>query len=219
MNVSQLSGEQDIEGYHRWYYETAVWDRTTFMGVPCLKSVSDMWNYQEILFERKPSLVVEFGTFYGGSALFFSFILRAISMHSKVITVDRTPDRIYPEVRNNSQIEILTCETTHPIVAKRIVELRCEYPGGVFVILDSDHSKRHVISEMIMLRLLLTQGDYVIVEDGNLNGHPVCPEFGEGPFEAITEYLQRYPADYRQDRDREQKFGFTFAPRGFLIRN
>ena len=64
----------------------------------------------------------------------------------------------------------------------------------------------------------IKKGDYLIVEDSNINGHPVLSEFGEGPMEAILEYLQKYPQDYQWDAERENKFGFTFAPRGFFIR-
>ena len=52
----------EAEEYHKWYYNTFVWRKTTWMGVTTWKSVSDMWNYQEILFDLKPSLVIEFGT-------------------------------------------------------------------------------------------------------------------------------------------------------------
>jgi cephalosporin hydroxylase len=51
-----------------------------------------------------------------------------------------------------------------------------------------------------------------------MNGHPVCPHWGEGPLEAIAEYEQRHPTDYQHDTARETKFGFTYAPRGFLVR-
>src|SRR5215468_9899803 len=76
------------EEYHRWYYNTFVWRKTTWMGVTTWKSVSDMWNYQEILSELKPSLVIEFGTNQGGSALFFSTIMKQIGQPFKVLSVD-----------------------------------------------------------------------------------------------------------------------------------
>ena len=60
--------------------------------------------------------------------------------------------------------------------------------------------------------------DYLIVEDSNINGHPVYPEFGAGPMEAILAYQKKYPDDYNSDTEKEEKFGFTFAPSGFLIR-
>src|ERR1700751_1106084 len=52
--------------YHIWYYRKGIWDTTTWIGVKTLKSPSDMWNYQEILTLLQPSLVIEFGTRFGG---------------------------------------------------------------------------------------------------------------------------------------------------------
>ena len=57
----QPTGSEPNE-YHKWYYNTQVFNKITWMGVNTQKSPSDMWNYQEILFELKPSLVIEFGT-------------------------------------------------------------------------------------------------------------------------------------------------------------
>ena len=66
----------------------------------------------------------------------------------------------------------------------------------------------------------LLPGDYVVVEDSNINGHPVFSPYdpGPGPYEALEEYFSRFPQDYIPDRERENKFGFTYAPKGFLIR-
>jgi cephalosporin hydroxylase len=204
--------------YHRWYYDTEVWKRTTYLGIPCLKSVSDMWNYQEILYALKPSLVLEFGTWCGGSSLYFAHLLGRISPGSRVLSVDVSDGPIDPRVRAEKSIELLTCSTTDPAVAKRIEELRSLLPGPVFAILDSDHRKHHVLGELKLLRPLLRRDDYLIVEDSNINGHPVLPGWGEGPFEAISEYEREFPGDYEHDFAREEKFGFSFASRGFLVR-
>lgn len=96
--------------------------------------------------------------------------------------------------------------------------MRFEYPGPVFAILDSLHTAEHVLAELKSLRPLLTAGDYLIVEDSNINGHPVMPGWGPGPYEALEAYETEFPDDYRHDRAREAKFGFTFATNGFLIR-
>ncbi len=188
------------------------------MGVPCLKSVSDMWNYQEILTEVRPTLVVEFGTHSGGSALFFAEILRLIDPHSRVLTVDINHQGVAERARKHPRIEFLESDSTHPRVAQRIRELRKIYPDKTFFIVDSDHSKGHVLAELETLRDLTVSGDYLVVEDSNINGHPVLPDWGPGPYEAIAEYRSRYPEDYIADTNRESKFGFTFAPSGFMIR-
>jgi cephalosporin hydroxylase len=55
-----------------------------------------MWNYQEILFERRPSLIVEFGTWNGGATLFFASLLRELGGRGRVLTVDIDSSRLDP---------------------------------------------------------------------------------------------------------------------------
>lgn len=51
-----------VDAYHTLYYTKRLWERTTWMGAACLKSPHDVWVYQEILFETRPTLVIETGT-------------------------------------------------------------------------------------------------------------------------------------------------------------
>jgi cephalosporin hydroxylase len=209
----------ESEEYHKWYYNTLVWKKTTWMGVECWKSVSDMWNYQEILFELKPSLVIEFGTCHGGSALFFASVMRQIGEPFKVLSVDIYHGPLDPAARCDSDILFVESRSTVPAIAEHIQRLKSEFPGKIFAILDSDHSMNHVLAEMKLLRPLLSAGDYLIVEDSNTNGHPVLPGWGPGPYEAIEAYEHEFRDDYQHDVAREKKFGWTFAPNGYLIRN
>ncbi|MBK9169718.1 MAG: hypothetical protein IPM24_19970 [Bryobacterales bacterium] len=75
------------------------------------------------------------------------------------------------------------------------------------VILDSDHSKEHVLREMEMYSPLVCVGCCMIVQDTHLNGHPIRVEFSpgpgkQGPMEAVHEFLARN-GDFVADRDRE----------------
>lgn len=209
----------EAEEYHKWYYNTFVWRKTSWMGVTTWKSVSDMWNYQEILVELQPSLVIEFGTNQGGSALFFANTMRQLGRPFKVLSVDVTHDPLDPRARRDPDILFMESSSVEPVVAEQIQRLKDEYPGKIFAILDSDHTMQHVLAEMKLLRPLLSPGDYLVVEDSTVNGHPVLPGWGPGPYEAIEAYEREFPDDYRHDTERETKFGFTFAPYGFLIRN
>jgi cephalosporin hydroxylase len=209
----------EADEYHKWYYNTLVWLKTTWMGVKCEKSVADMWNYQEILFESKPSLVIEFGTRHGGSALFFASVMRQIGAPFKVLSVDISHKSVNPAARRDPDIVFVESSSTIPAVADHIQRLKGDFPGRIFAILDSDHSMDHVLAEMKLLRPLLCAGDYLVVEDSDINGHPVVPGWGPGPYEAIEAYEREFPADYVHDVERENKFGWTSAPNGFLIRN
>ena len=57
---------------------------------------------------------------------------------------------------------------------------------------------------------------YLVVEDTNINGHPVYEAFGPGPMEAVQDFLKERD-DFEVDRSRE-KFLFTFNPGGWLRR-
>jgi cephalosporin hydroxylase len=209
----------EAEEYHKWYFNEHVWWNQQWMGVDCHKSPCDMWNYQEILFNLKPSVLVEFGSYRGGSALFFASVMRQIGQPFKLISVDIDHTLLDPTARRDPDVEFMESSSSEPAVADRIRELKAGAPGPMFVILDSDHRKPHVLAEMKLLRPLLSQGDYLVVEDSMLNGHPVAPGWGEGPFEAIAEYEREFPNDYKHDSERETKFGWTQATNGFLIRN
>jgi len=206
------------ERYHIWYYYGDVSRKVRFLGRPATKSVSDLWNYQEILYDLRPNLVVEFGTQAGGSALYFKTVMSQISQSFRVLTVDVDHSLVDADLRRERSIEFMTCSSTEPQVAQRIIELRRQYAGPAFFILDSDHRVHHVFAELQLLRDVTRPGDYVIVEDSNINGHPVVPEWGPGPYEAVQQYFAQHPDDYMRDEARERKFGFTFAPGGFLIR-
>ncbi len=81
-------------------------------------------------------------------------------------------------------------------------------------ILDSDHHKEHVLRELEIYSKFVTRESYIIVEDTNINGHPVRSKFGPGPMEAVKEFLKMND-DFIIDRSRE-KFYLTFNPDGYL---
>ncbi len=209
--------EQIWDAYHRWFYENSVWSRMRWLGVPIYKSPSDLFSYQEILCDLRPTLVIEFGTHQGGSALYMRSVLDAARIDAEIVTVD-IDDVVHPAARADTNIRFVHDSSTSPTVREILRETIARRPGRIFAIVDSDHRAEHVYQELLLLREFLKPGDYLIVEDGNINGHPVLPDWGPGPYEAIERYESEFPDDYRNDGEREQKFGFTFAPRGFLIR-
>lgn len=189
------------------YHTSEIWlNYVTWMGVPCCKLPLDLWVYQEILFEKKPSLIVECGTNKGGTALFLASVLDAIGS-GEVVSIDIQPDKNRPQ---HQRIRYIHGSSTDAAIANEIVNGKSD----VMVILDSDHKKEHVLSELRLWSDLVGVGQYLIVEDGFINGNPCWPEHGPGPLEAIREFLatdNRFEVDVARE-----KFGATFNPSGYL---
>lgn len=206
------SGHEDIiNAFHKFYYESGAWDRVTYLGVPTQKCPTDMWIYQELLYEQKPDVIIECGTAFGGSTLYLAHLLEAIGS-GKVISIDINYKETRPE---HPRIVYLTGSSTDPAILARVKEL-ISAAGKVMVILDSDHSRDHVLAELRAYTPLVTLGSYLIVEDSNVNGHPADPTHGPGPMEALRDFLKENH-DFSIDRTRE-KFLLTFNPNGYLRR-
>jgi cephalosporin hydroxylase len=54
-----------------------------WMGHLLLKWPPDLWMYQEIIFETRPDLIIETGTYKGGSALYFANLFDLIGARQR----------------------------------------------------------------------------------------------------------------------------------------
>jgi cephalosporin hydroxylase len=205
------------EQYFRWFYDQGVWKRMHYRGVRILKVPSDLWNYQEIFTEHRIQWVLETGTRHGGSALFFADLLQLNGAAGRVISID--VDRASNAVGAHPRIDFLIGDSASRAMIDTVRSILPADRGPLFTILDSDHSKAHVLHELHAFLPLLKRGDYLVVEDTCINGHPVRVEFGPGPYEAVEEFLSKHSQEFLHDRAREAKFGFTAAPRGYFIKN
>jgi cephalosporin hydroxylase len=208
-----LLEDRIIQEFHRIYYDSGsrTWSKTHWLGTPAQKCPLDLWVYQELLHQLRPATIVETGTASGGSALFLASICDLLGQGSIVsIDVEAKPGR--PE---HERITYLTGSSTAPEIRQQVGELVGDL-APVLVILDSDHERNHVLEELRIYAPLVSPGSYVIVEDTNVNGHPVSPDFGPGPMEAVNDFL-RESDEFSVDRAQE-KFFLTFNPGGYLRR-
>lgn len=197
--------------FHKLYYHSPSrpWLNTYWLGIPVLKCPLDVWIYQEIIHEIKPDVIIECGTYKGGSALFFAAVCDFIK-HGRVITIDIQEDAQRPQ---HERITYLLGSSIAPEVVARARAL-LQPNENIMVVLDSDHSMPHVLQEMKSYSELVTHGSYLIVEDTSINGHPVAPQYGPGPMEAVQAFLKENNA-FVVDKTRE-KFFMSFNPNGYL---
>ena len=204
-----------VDLYHQAFYKSRnTWRVNKWLGILTEQNPNDVWITQEIIVETRPDFIIETGTLCGGSAALYSTILEQVNPEGRVITIDITDQaqsaRKLPIVQKH--VDFLYGSSIAPDI---VDEVRKRVRGKkVLVILDSDHSKQHVINELAAYAPLVSVGSYLIVQDTNINGHPVEKTFGPGPMEALAEFLAAN-RDFVPDKGRERLM-FTMHPNGYL---
>lgn len=214
--VGPRGAEAVSREFFKIYHSRAIQRDTAWFGVPVQQTPTDMWMVQQIITELKPEVLIETGTLKGGSSLYYASVLHALNSEAKVVTVD-----IEDQLERAKDFEVFRRYVTPvlgssvaPETLERVAALVGDKPA--LVLLDSDHHKDHVLRELRLYARFVPVGGYMIVNDTDLNGHPVLPDYGPGPMEAVEEFLA---ADDRfvVDRGRE-KFMLTMYPKGYLKR-
>lgn len=208
------------------------------MGVPFLQNPNDAITIAEILSDQDVDLVIETGSYRGGSALFFASVMyqyRYVPNQNtvrpfKIITIDITPDakqfiERYPHLAN--YITFLqdgsASEKTKSFVNRTFMEMK---PKNVFISLDGDHTARPVYDEAVYYQHFLPNiGNYILFQDTRVSVK-WSPEYCSistfdgpcnGPLEAVHWFLKNEGRD-RFAIDREKEYLFTTNKNGWLKR-
>jgi cephalosporin hydroxylase len=186
----------------------------SWMGYEMFKCPLDLWIYQELIVRERPDLIIEVGTYKGGSALYLATVCE-LAGFGEIVTIDIDPafDQIRPR---HPRITYLTGSSIAAEVIDKVARA-AEEKRNILVILDGDHRCEHVLQELRIYQRFIQPGGFLIVEDTNINGHPTYLEFGPGPWEAVDLFLAENDRFYA-DRSCE-RFLLTMNPRGFLRRS
>ena len=202
-----------------------------WMGRPIIQYPQDIVAVQELIWDIKPDLIIETGVAHGGSAVFFASLLElnALSGGPKdaevwCIEIDlRAHNReailahpMYPRLR------IFDGSSLDEKIAQEVSQktLQCE---RVMVILDSNHTHDHVLSELNLYASLVSVGSYCVVFDTvieDLEGVEfVDRPWGKGnnPKTAVAEFLKTN-SDFVVETAIDDKLLISVAPGGYLKR-
>jgi cephalosporin hydroxylase len=204
---------------HNWSYQ---W---SWLGRPIIQMPEDIVLLQEILWQTRPTLVIETGVARGGSVIFLASILELIG-EGRVIGIEI-------DLRSHNREAILAHKLAPRIeivdgssVAEEVWgKVRAKISGSdrVMVILDSDHTHEHVYRELQLYAPLVTRDQFLVVSDTVVEDIPVQEHRprpwgpGNNPSTALDAYLRESHA-FARDPYFNGKLLLTSAPRGYLRR-
>lgn len=172
----------------------------TWMGRPVIQLPEDLLRIQEVVYQVKPDVLIETGIAHGGSLIFYASLFKAMGK-GRVIGVDieiRPHNRAAIEAHELSEyLTLIEGSSTAP----EIVELVKEQvrPGEtVMVVLDSCHTKKHVMDELEAYASLVTSGSYIVATDGIMHWLGDAPRTEEdwcwnNPKSAVDEFIANHP--------------------------
>jgi len=181
----------------------ASWDSKyvygfTWFGRPIIQLPEDIVRMQELIYALKPTVVIETGIAHGGSLVFYASLFKAMG-RGRVIGVDvdiRQHNRKAIQQHEFAPlITLIEGNSIDPTIASR-VKAYLEPDDTVIVVLDSNHSKSHVLAELRLYAPLVSVGSYVVVCDGIMEylvGGPRTKSDWDtnNPRQAVLEFISR----------------------------
>lgn len=183
-------------GWNQKYQYTFSW-----MGRPVIQLPEDMIRMQEVIFQLKPDVIIETGVAHGGSLIFYSSLCKAMEK-GRVIGIDieiRAHNRAAIEAHPLSdRITLVEGSSTAPEIVNQVSAM--VKPGEVvLVILDSNHTRAHVLDELNAYAGLVSKGSYIVATDGIMFDLADVPRgqanwTTDNPTDAAAEFARQNPA-------------------------
>jgi cephalosporin hydroxylase len=174
-----LSTNLDLYGKEAFEVVSDLWLRMswnqkysytfTWLGRPIIQHPEDLVRLQEAIYTLRPDVVIETGVAHGGSLIFDASLFKAMGHGRKVIGVDieiRSHNRRAIESHElSSMIALVEGDSVAPETITRVSRLILPQ-DKVLVILDSDHSYKHVMAELEAYQQFVSPGSYIVATDG-----------------------------------------------------
>lgn len=172
----------------------------TWMGRPVIQLPEDMIRIQEVIYAIKPDVIIETGIAHGGSLIFYASLCKAMDK-GRVVGIDieiRPHNRAAIDAHPlASYLTLIEGSSTDPQIVARVAEN--VKPGEtVLILLDSNHTKAHVLAELEAYAPLVTPGSYIVATDGIMSWLGNAPRTQDdwswnNPRDAAHEFASKHP--------------------------
>jgi cephalosporin hydroxylase len=140
----------------------------TWLGRPIIQLPDDAFRLQELIYALNPDVIVETGIAHGGSTVFYAGICKLMGK-GRVIGVE-----VELRPHNRAALDahplcpLITLVDGSSIDPATVAKVRGLIRPGetVLVLLDSRHTKDHVLAELEAYAPLVTPNSYIVAMDG-----------------------------------------------------
>lgn len=212
-----------MRDYWRARAEQHVHD--SYAGVPLSKFPEDLRVYEHLLWLDAPDTIIELGTQWGGSALWFRDRLAAMHAYGRidraptVISVDiaqQGPRRSLERSGHAAGIVLVEGDLLDAAVAEHVATLTGE---RCFVVEDSAHTYETTSAALEHYARFVPPGGFMVVEDGCVDDEQLrLPDWPRGVQPAVSAWLRSAAGAQFQVRRELELYGVTCHPAGFLQR-
>ena len=203
--------------------------RFSWLGRPIIQLPEDIVRLQELIFRVRPDVVIETGVAHGGSLVLYASVLEVLG-GGRVIGVEldlRKHNRA--AIESHPLAHRITLVDGDSIALSTFERVRDEAGRGtVLVVLDSKHTKEHVLQELRLYSPLVSLGSYVVVADGIMREIAGAPRTDadwawNNPAAAVDEFLAENDAFAREEPapafdESNTQAAVTYFPGGWLRR-
>ena len=234
-HISYPIGSPEAFKYISYAWLRSGWDTKyvygfSWMGRPIIQLPEDMMRIQEIIYRVKPDVLIETGIAHGGSLIFYASLLKAMGK-GRIIGIDieiRSHNR--KAIESHEMFDLISMiegSSTDSLVVEKVCEQVLPNDRGL-VILDSNHTRTHVLGELRAYADFVAVDSYIVACDGIMQDIVGAPRTNP---EWVTDNPQSAVKDFLAERDdfilEEPTFIFnegqitdrvTYWPNAFLRR-
>ena len=205
-----LTREYPLDGPEAFKIISDIWLRAgwdtkyvysfTWLGRPIIQLPEDMIRLQEVIHAVRPDVIVETGVAHGGSLVYYASLCKAMD-RGRVIGVDieiRPHNRAAIEAHPLfSFIRLIEGSSIAPPIVEEVKSL-IGPDEQVLVLLDSCHTKEHVLAELRAYSSLIKPGSYIVAMDGIMEQLAGAPRSAadwswNNPRQAAIEFVAENP--------------------------
>ena len=186
-NIHKLSKDKVLAQATKAWFEQSLINKYSYnftsFSVPIIQYPQDMVALQELIWEIKPDLIIETGIAHGGSLVFSASVLAMLdyceAFENNTLLDPKTPNRkvigVDIDIREHNKKAL----DEHPLrnrlvmiegssidvqIIEQVKEASKEFKK-IMVFLDSNHTHKHVLSELEAYAQLTSKGSYCVVFD------------------------------------------------------